>query len=53
MSSGRWRQETQEGTMPISSNDNRRNSKPDANDYTPRIAASEVSLNAIEIIRIN
>jgi hypothetical protein len=39
--------------MPTTSNDNRRNLKPDANDYTPRIAAAEVSLNAIEISRAN
>jgi len=53
LSSGRGRQVIQEGALPVPRNDSRRNLNPDANVYTPRIDAGEVSLNATEIGPVN
>jgi len=53
LSSGKGSQDIQDGAMPVPSNDSRRNLNPDANVYAPRIDASEVNLNAIEINPVN
>ena len=53
LSSGRGRQDIQDGAMPVPSNDSRRNLNPDANVYVPRIDAGEVNSNATEIGPVN
>jgi hypothetical protein len=53
LSSGRERQDIEDGAMPVPSNDGRRNLNPDANVYASGIAVGEVNLNASKISPVN